>query len=206
VDVGHKGVHQRSNVYLLVAAIRRDFVSVKLRPLIDPFVRLPDAVWVNMERLWNNTDKRKPNDWEKSLSRCHFVHLKSHMDRPGREPDPRRPESGELPPKLLHRRYTWHRFDFMNNETEISIGFLAIQMDMFCSFLQSLQMSVSSVFQKITNGCIRILTCWPFMNIFPPYFTTRNLDSGDNEINQAEKGIWCILPSRCVFEMAAKSR
>jgi len=33
-----------------------------------------------MEHWWNDNDRKKPKYWEKSLSQCHFVHHKSHLD------------------------------------------------------------------------------------------------------------------------------
>jgi hypothetical protein len=32
------------------------------------------------ERWWNNTDRQKSKNSEKTLFQCHFVHHKSHMD------------------------------------------------------------------------------------------------------------------------------
>jgi hypothetical protein len=32
------------------------------------------------ERRWNDIDRGKPKNSKKSLSQCHFVHHKSHMD------------------------------------------------------------------------------------------------------------------------------
>jgi hypothetical protein len=39
-----------------------------------------------MEHRWNEIDKEKPKYSGKNLSQYHFVHHKSHMDRPGIEP------------------------------------------------------------------------------------------------------------------------
>jgi hypothetical protein len=36
-----------------------------------------------MKHWWNNTDREKLMHSEKSLSQCHFIHHKSHMDLAG---------------------------------------------------------------------------------------------------------------------------
>jgi hypothetical protein len=36
-----------------------------------------------MEHRWSEIDRGKPKYSGKNLSQCHFVHHKSHMDRPG---------------------------------------------------------------------------------------------------------------------------
>jgi hypothetical protein len=38
------------------------------------------------EPQWNDTDWGKPKISKKTLSQHHFVHHKSHMDKPGSEP------------------------------------------------------------------------------------------------------------------------
>jgi hypothetical protein len=48
-----------------------------------------------MEQRWNEIDRGKPKYSEKKLSQCHFVHHKSHMDRPGIEPGPPRLEASD---------------------------------------------------------------------------------------------------------------
>jgi hypothetical protein len=52
------------------------------------------VLFLVMERRWNGIDRGKPKNWGKNLSQCHFVHHKSHMDRPCIEPGPPRWEAG----------------------------------------------------------------------------------------------------------------
>jgi hypothetical protein len=63
-------------------------VSVELRPLTGPLSN-PPIIWVNMKQRWNDMDRGKPKNSEKNLSECHFVHYKSNMVCPEREPGPR---------------------------------------------------------------------------------------------------------------------
>jgi hypothetical protein len=44
------------------------------------------VLFIVMEHRWNEIDKGKPKYSEKTLSQCHFVRHKSHMDWPGIEP------------------------------------------------------------------------------------------------------------------------
>jgi hypothetical protein len=41
-----------------------------------------------IEPRWNDTDRRKPENSEKNLSQCYFVHHKFHVEWPGLEPGP----------------------------------------------------------------------------------------------------------------------
>jgi hypothetical protein len=43
---------------------------------------------MGVEHQWNDTDLVRPKYLEKNLSQCHFVHLKSHTDWCGIEPEP----------------------------------------------------------------------------------------------------------------------
>jgi hypothetical protein len=56
----------------------------------------PQMLYGYGERRWNDIDRGKPNNSEKNMSQCHFVHHKFHMDWPGREPETVRWEAGEV--------------------------------------------------------------------------------------------------------------
>jgi hypothetical protein len=80
---------------------------------------------------WNDTDRRKPNNSEKNLSQCNFVHHKAHMESPGREPWPPLSEVGNQPPE------PWH--GLRGIVTKNSVQRLAILTQAFRGFSQSLQ-------------------------------------------------------------------
>jgi hypothetical protein len=54
-----------------------------------------------MDHRCNEIDRGIPKYSEKNLSQCHFLHHKSHMDRPGNEPGRPRWEAGDYLPVLL---------------------------------------------------------------------------------------------------------
>jgi hypothetical protein len=47
-----------------------------------------------MQNWWHEIDRGKPKYLVKKLSQCHFVHHKSHVDRPGIETGSPRWEAG----------------------------------------------------------------------------------------------------------------
>jgi hypothetical protein len=55
---------------------------------------IPRACMSSMEQRWNDNDRGKPTDSEKSLSHCQSVQQKSHMDCPGSETGPARKKTG----------------------------------------------------------------------------------------------------------------
>jgi hypothetical protein len=53
-----------------------------------------------LEPWWNDTDSRKPNNLQINLPQCYFIHHKSHMDWPEREPRPLLWVAGDWPPEI----------------------------------------------------------------------------------------------------------
>jgi hypothetical protein len=94
-----KLIHNKEMLYLgissrpLIVAVGRKCVSVEVRPLTWLW---PSSRWYmsSTELQWNNTDRKKPKDSEKSLSHCHFLQHKSHINFTGREFGPPQWEAG----------------------------------------------------------------------------------------------------------------
>jgi hypothetical protein len=55
----------------------RDYVS-ELLPLKD-ILFIPQTIYEFEERRWNDINRGKLKNTEKTLFQCHFVHHKSHM-------------------------------------------------------------------------------------------------------------------------------
>jgi hypothetical protein len=55
--------------------------------LVGAIAHLMGRRHVNIEQRWNDIGRGKPKNSEKNLPQYNFVHYKSHMDRPGREPE-----------------------------------------------------------------------------------------------------------------------
>jgi hypothetical protein len=64
-------------------------------PTYVSVLRIPQTIWVWGAMVEWYIDWGKQNTLDKNLSKCHFVYHKSHMDWPGREPEPPRWEAGD---------------------------------------------------------------------------------------------------------------
>jgi hypothetical protein len=89
-------------------------VCMELQPPMGP-LSIPK---MDMEQRWNDTGRGKSKDSERNLSQSHFVHHKSHMDCPGRDPGPPQRESGDKP--LRYGPYRWFPLARQNDTTQKS--------------------------------------------------------------------------------------
>jgi hypothetical protein len=63
---------------------------------------IPQVIYDYGEPRWNDTDRGKQKNSEKTLSKCHVFRHKSHMDWPWQEPGPPRWKAGNCSPKPCH--------------------------------------------------------------------------------------------------------
>ena len=57
--------------------------------------------WVSMEQWWNDTISKKPTEWERSLSKCHYFPQIPHW-MPSNKPGPPRWEASNRLPEPWH--------------------------------------------------------------------------------------------------------
>jgi hypothetical protein len=75
-------------------------------PTYVSILRIPQITWVWRTTVEWYIGRRKPKNSEKNLSQCPFVHQKSHMDWPGREPWNPRWGTGDWRPEPWHGRHS----------------------------------------------------------------------------------------------------
>jgi hypothetical protein len=84
---------------MLFTSMGWSFVS-ELRPPTG-LLSIPQMIYEYQELQWNDIDREKPNNSEKTLLKYHFVR-KSHVNWPGRKPGPPRLEACDYPPETGH--------------------------------------------------------------------------------------------------------